>query len=249
MAYSAKMKFIDDRSKLIVAGYIHLIEPLLTISAIIIPDEIISICLIYYFIFESFHETLHAQNILLKPNCDGMENMVLTNNYEFNWGMAYGDFIVNTSENRQCIFEWVLNLRSKAKEVAVGIGIIESCDEIESNLEEYAFGRRRKYANYGWHMVYMGGSSTIRKIAKDDDGVSEERIQRSNNKFVRNDGKEGNKVMVQFDTKCKTLKCWINDEDSGVNHEQVDIARTYRFAVAVYFESARVEIVEFNIKS
>ena len=251
MASLTNLKFVDDRSKLIVSGYIHNIEKKSN-SNIIIPDEIINICLIYYFIFESFHQTLHSKNIILKANDIGMENMIATSNHDLRWIMVYGDFIVNAAEYAHCIFEWTLNLRFKAEEIAFGIGIIESCNEVDTNLEEYGFGRGRPFTNYGWHMVYLFGPPTIRRVAKEDRYVNIEKNKRSkitNKNFLKQDEDKGNKVMVQFDIKKKTLKCWINDEDIGIGHEEVDITKAYRFGVAVYYKSARVEIIEFKIKS
>ena len=55
-------------------------------------------------------------------------------------------------------------------------------------------------------------------------------------------------MIIQFDTKIGKLKCFINDKDMGMDHDNVDINKSYRLAIALMEQCVVVEIIGFNIR-
>ena len=101
---------IDVRTISIVSGFIHDASKKLVINEI--PDEIISFCLLFYYIFpEQFNDNKGAKNIILastnfEGNCLQTLNYAVSTTRGLQKGSVFGSFIIDAKRDKNLVFQW-----------------------------------------------------------------------------------------------------------------------------------------------
>ena len=94
-----KLKKIDDKSKLIIYGFIREIQTLLSQNNLLynIPLSISHIILLFYFEMDEFDLFAHG----LKLSKD-RRTVIVSKSIYHSWGSAYGKIGINSENNVRC---------------------------------------------------------------------------------------------------------------------------------------------------
>ena len=255
----AKLNRINDRWKKLVGGYIR--EAQATVkSKHDIPQEIITLCLLYYvFIDLAFDDKLHGHLAKLKDSSQHKNAIVCGTGA---WSTVYSKFTIIPQQYPQSIISWVVKVYNKggnSGDNVFAIGISgEDLSKI-SNFDGYRF-MNTNLNTFAWHF-YMSTIYTVpnnsqngrTKKQKEDKkqevvGISSAVNRTFGSKYAYAH-KEEFMVRLELDVERKEFKIYVNDHVFGEFWHEIKFENEYRLAVSATRRSFKAEIVDMEIRN
>ena len=252
----ARLKNVDVKSKKIVIGFIRL-------SHMMIPIDIINLCILFYAICESFGK--HGEYLHISDSENGVESVIVEQKERESGQTVLGSFVIDTQQLAKSVIEWTFKIYpTTIKQVPIFImyiGIVDGSEETITNsieLDTYAFASGKSYRNYGWR-CRVRRRSRRGKLGRNNvndgifqrshtlksDSISETDADASSFKIGDN---EFNTVQLSFDITKQSLSIMVNAKaNTGKKFENVDVNGLYRMALSMRAPGVKVEIVDFQI--
>ena len=223
------LKYIDQRTKFVVFGYIREYENKLSLYINISPG-ICYICLAYYFLGEYFEK---AGNQFIISN----DKMTVTKKqesykYEYsNWNnTAYGKLWINSTIPQ--IIKW----KFKINELGCLSGICFCLVSKDNRCNENCMSRdsKKDYPNYGF-------CNKLLTIINDDEAIEEKSDDAE--KFEKNDI-----VLMIFNTIKREFYCQNADQINLITIKNIKIGDNirYKMAIQMYDSFNSVQLIYFN---
>ena len=217
-----KVKRIDQRSKDLVFGYVHQLNP-----ELIIP-EINYICLLYYYLIaERFILCTEKIKIFSSDENDEPKNDIFEwnndcQNDDDQWTNIHGNVIINPSENPKAIITWTIKVLSKADTYIIGI----------HSIYEDSVGYGGDQAGYGW----WGSSNTMIGT-------------RSNYSYCKERFTFGDVIKLELNVANKEVTYYKNGEKINFVFENIDISSSYHLLLRVLKRDnvPKGQLIDFEI--
>ena len=225
-----KLAAADTKTKLTVHGFIHEIQNLFqneNSSFFLMPEGIINICILYYLIAESWSKGGEKIEISTKEFENDLAKFIMDD--DGGWNTVYGSYIIDHTEDGEnkktdCKYRW--KIKVAAPSTIIGIDASDY-NWINSDLSipdaEYP-----GYSCASWGAKYDPGQG--QSFGGDYAWI----------------GPEIDFLIVELNTKTKTLSYLPEDKDTGVKIVDVSMSNKYRFAISMCQEYT-VQILEFEI--
>eukprot|EP01084_Bolivina_argentea_P070957 129041_1 len=253
ISYYDRIKTVDSKTQSIVYGFIQRIEAMLH-RTMIIPFEIVSICLLYYFNPEYF--TIHGKNITLLDKNQAIKGGKSSAGINL-FGTAYGNVEINTNNLVNCI--WTFEINKHHINDIIGIGI-SSSKKLKPN--EYRFYKGRDTRINGIDIeeffarllnpseVKETNESSNIKIdgyAYENNSIMLERSKESASDYGCIFG-DGDIVQMEFNPQNKTLRYFVNSKDQGIAAKDIQFDGIYESYVMAVFIKGTVEVKLMNFQ-
>ena len=181
------LKYVDERTKLIIFGYIHTIEARFLSNDQQIPIDIKNLCLLYY--FQPEHWEKCGNRMQISSTGAHRFNDVLTQRGAGCWYCAYGRAIINPKVNPNMIFKWTLRYtKSQGTTSSISVGIISNNCHYPTEGAYCFMGKDYEY--YAWETAW---TCTRGKVSEKD-----KRNYGTRTKIGEN------MIMIELDIKNKT---------------------------------------------
>lgn len=207
-----------------VYGYIHNTESALLSKKSFIPNDVINLILLYYFLLEKWDPDYHGENIFIKDD-------IATFTAENTEQSAFGVAIIDTITHPNTVWEWTLKIHQRQGSTRLYIGIFEM-DKMRDIFDRNCFLQTGSISKKSTDSMY-----SVTYIPEGKDGYCKTIIT---NKEIM--------VKLVFDTKSKILKYYVNDfyfaEASNINTN-----RKYQLAVCFHDNNTSLEIIDLNVYS
>eukprot|EP01084_Bolivina_argentea_P316502 548656_1 len=243
MSTLQKLKNVDKITHEIVFGYVHQIESSLQNDNIVIPSGIINLCLLYYWIMEEFDDSLHGEHIIISNK---NRNIIKC---KLQWETAFGTLIIDHNKYENSAITWKLTMKTdESGAFSVGIASIHNTnnhnfDMLNGNVFLPGFAEdKHKYKFYGLYV------DTHFSILDTHDSLTITDVCEEVNKgalMLRQD--EDNTLIMKLNCKDKTIEYCMNDTKPGIAFTNIDFSCQYKFAVSMYSETKKLEIIDFVI--
>ena len=223
----SKLKFADDRSKVIIFGFIRKIK----INQDEIPAEIKQLCLLFYFQAEQFGQ--HGKKLKVSCSDDANINDIIEQHIEGFWYSGYGTFIINPIKYPSAIYIWTLKFSTQSSAITTpSIGIVSV--DTEYPLETYCF-MSQEYDFYAWETTW--------KCARDKLQASRGYAEELDN------GLEcGDIIVMELNIPNATLKYTRNGKDLGIAHDNINMQNKYCLGLSFAAASCKFQLIEFECK-
>lgn len=222
----SKLKQVDNRSRMVIFGYIRRFET--KHQHVTIPMMIQYLFLIYYWINEKF--TVHGDDIKLEQDgkvATRLKKIIAP------YHTAYGNHTIDLADTSIIAYQWTFQIRDiPFKNLSpICIGIDASSDKYISHdftaayynhCEFYSIGSNNNVYNRRWSEWSDNNLKLLRKWRKDDILVLLLNVQSKNFK-IKMDGQEG----------LIANNIWFQNTK-------------YNLGVALPHENARVELIDFQ---
>eukprot|EP01084_Bolivina_argentea_P000395 745_1 len=135
----SKLKFVNERSKIITIGYIRNIEKELHANYHNVPIGIKNLCVLYYFETEEFGK--HSKVLMISSSNGSAKNDIAELMIDDAWYCVYGTIIIDKNNHPNSIYKWTLKLnwKKQKKDVLPDIGIVAVKDNNKLPLDMYCF--------------------------------------------------------------------------------------------------------------
>ena len=221
-----EIKKIDERTKIIVLGYIRLCQKLLSSKNnpyYNIPELINYLCIIYYHHSEYF--TKHGQFIQLNQNNDTITRILKVSNTD---NSVYGNILIDAAVNLNIIYSWTFKIIESS---LMFIGIDSSNKKhIGGDFSFfngdyfYAYGGGDGIGNHGW--IYS--QITLEEEYGDNLKINDE-------------------LRMELNTKNSTMRYFINNIDQGIAFQDIDFDDNKKYYMAICLtSSSKVKLIDFN---
>eukprot|EP01084_Bolivina_argentea_P241585 405522_1 len=202
---------IDEHTMYLVRGYIRKIQKL---HDIMIPMNIIEICIIFYFISEEWNKNLIVNNV-------NIQNNIITNKLS-SWCTS---FLSNTYNKGH--HQWIFKVKKKIYDIFIGICLNHKYDK---KLALNTWIGNEANRSYAFSVTF----ATVNKFNKLNEWEDQDSygIQCKDNDIIS--------MMVDFDS--LTLSYCINNKNYGIAHHIK--AGTYVVAVTVSRKGESIEFVK-----
>ena len=219
------LKRVDDRTKYLVHGYIHLIENEFKLS-MNIPLSIIRICILFFFDREHFEkcgtdlviEGDDSDTIRKENNASGFANV----GYTSTW----------IESNKFNSVKWTIKtVRGSAYESGIIVGVVSK--EVDMNRSV----QMNKDACPSYFAITYQNGMDIRV-----------NTQKTKTKYGKTFGRTGSIFIVELDLKNQQLIYHVDGENCGVAADNIakgDDIR-YKLAVSIYWKDATLQIQDFE---
>ena len=141
MSSQHQIKSIDARSVYLINGFIRL-------SAIIVPDELIDLILLFYVIIETFDKGICHKNFILSNSKNGQQDTIVTVRND-GWKNIFGSYKIDALKMKNSIIEWTFDVKKNNHRSIISflLGIVE---EVAVNeIDKSCFGLYKEHKNYG----------------------------------------------------------------------------------------------------
>ncbi len=213
------VKYVDEMTKYIVLGFFHELQKALDL---IVPDDVINICILYFFVSEYFAKcgpflSLKTDSVLIC--CSAV------------WNTAYGSIIIDGEKAFNSIYKWTFEINNHC-EGGTLIGI-DSSEFLKINSDITA----KKCVSECYYAFFpKRGRRFSHQIMADEYG----------------NVCYGNCVNVVMELNCKKkkLKYFVDGKFQGVAFRNIDFTTKYRLAISVSAgqRCKSVQILDFQVK-
>eukprot|EP01084_Bolivina_argentea_P316501 548655_1 len=256
MSTLQKLKNVDKITHEIVFGYVHQIESLLQNHNIVIPSGIINLCLLYYWIMEEFDDSLHGEHITISNQ---NRNIIKC---KLQWKTAFGTFIIDSNKYPNSNITWTLKMKSDHNG-AFSIGIVEihktnndsntlngnvflpDVLTHDTNILPFSIMLTNDEYEYKFYGLYVDFHYSI--LDTHDDLSVTDACEELNNEALVLCPEQDNTLIMELNCKDKTIEYHMNDTKLGIAFTNVDFSCQYKFAVSMYSETKKLEIIDFVI--
>ena len=235
-----KIKDIDDYTKSIVYGYIHISQSLLPHKQnayYIIPPLVKYLITIYYYHPEFF--TKHPSHIHLNEKNDIVE---LIENDDSPPASIYGNIKIH--KNLYCNkFIWTFKVSDAVRGVILAFGIDASSKKVVDLLFDNVLTTDAPF--YSYESYYHGDTTTGRNFYDINSGTIGHKKEKYGVCFT----KEGtiNEVQMEFDTKNRTLRYSVNGQDQGIAFNDILLDNNEEYTLAISMDDAvTVQLMNFK---
>ena len=165
-----RLKCVDDRSGKIVSGYFHGSETSVLHKSQTIPEGIINLCLLYYWLTEQFDDELHGQHTSITDEDRKIAKKRLyikdddvdsDNSNATEWESIFGTLVINDTLYPDATIEWTINLViGDDPGISVGIISVHDCNAKLVNANCF-IGNFSDYVDLKVYGLYISGNYHI----------------------------------------------------------------------------------------
>ena len=226
-------------------GYIHEMEKIVRLGTFIICDDIIGLCLLYFFqCIDEFLKDKHGAAISLSMN---QHNRLTKLDCSGQYSSAFGAFIIDFAELADCIIEWSIDITKTdlavdtygtSTEVSMGIMPIDPSTDHKNLWDNYPFTTRHSecyglWIGYDSERIDLEVSGVCERFPFCDLNVSTKDLQNCS-------------ITMRIDINEKIIKYLLNGKDYGLIFKEIDSFSQYQLVVSVCAETS-LEISNFEI--
>ena len=208
-----------------------------------IPNGIINLCVLYYWLMEEFDAELHGDYIIVTNRIAHKRVLQCLDDEDVDWESIFGSIVIDHKLYQNCIIEWIINVDT-GDNPGISIGIVAVDDIINKQLLNKNCFIDHNYCNalnvYGLYI-----SENISVLDTTVDNALVKQFKESELHLLV--GKD-NIIRMELNMMDETIKYWINDKTEGIAFKYIDLRYKYRFALAMYEDTVTVKIVDLNIK-
>ena len=216
-----KVKHVNNRTKLLIFGYIHEMEQTFSL---IIPELVSVICILYYYHFEHF--TLYGYKM-----CINEIGTIATSDehvQKFTFNTVYGNVPINTvTECKK--YRWKFKILSLPRNgIHIYIGI-DSSNKLCIN-DDFTDPKHAAFKSEPW-LIFGWGSSGYKYDQRHSIWWGE------NCKMKENDD-----IIMELDVNERSLAYTVNGEDQGVAFTNIDFKdKTYYLAITMAIGNVSIQ--------
>eukprot|EP01084_Bolivina_argentea_P279293 477467_1 len=253
------LKQVDDRTHKAVCGYIHEIEKLF-VNHVIIPHEIVNICILFCFDQGSYSSDLCGKNIYISDN--GKTASIITS--KSNWQCVFTSSIIRGKYFPDSIFEWIFKINPSTNSSTIAeIGILSVDnnnmynDTIFNSNPFYDTNTHRDY--YALYFILDGGfrgciqdtNNSQSKVTNNWTNTTNDLNLYShfttNNQFRCPASPCENTITMQIDALARTIRYEFNNKEYGIAFKNIKIFKQYQTVVCFYDHNTSMQIKSFRV--
>lgn len=234
---SHRLKYVDDRSKKIIFGYIREIESILSSYTPKFPEDIKNLCILFYFEFEQFDEC--SAKLQISSSSEYKENDIVEQIESSGWYNVYGKTIIDPKECPDAIYLWTLLFTKDVTRYqsifSPPIGII-SVQKIKMiSFDDYCFSGFTGPPFYCWE-TWNQRARLTGNLGKGKEYGKQKGL------------KQDDTVEMEFDVKNKSLRFYLNGNDLGIAHNDIDLDAKYKLGMSFASKTHKMQLINFEIK-
>eukprot|EP01084_Bolivina_argentea_P223569 378251_1 len=247
-SYFRIIKHTDPTTRDIVFGFIRDIQALLS-KNIIVPSEIVYMCLLYFYNVEYF--TTHGSDMSIHDNGQIVKHHATGYYYDADvndGNTVYGNLEINPNDYIKCI--WIFKMIKLSTDAMIAIGLAST----QANTESCFHGCWVNAADAEWvrsepeedcvnvSYAYQKCDNDILFITSIDGFQAD-----SDKDYGNSDLNEGDEIKMELDIQNRTLKYYVNSKDQGMADDNLWFGANKTLMMAVSINTpSEIQLTDFK---
>eukprot|EP01084_Bolivina_argentea_P220808 374135_1 len=217
------VKNVDEWTKYTVLGYIRRLQHLLNTN---IPNDVINVCILYYFVSEYFEKC--GQNTIASSKIN--KNDYICMNHSGGWNTSYGSIIIDGNKSIHSVYRWTFQIYNHAQ----GGTLIGISNSQFSKINTDMTGSKKASDCYYAFFPKLG-TKCSHEYMSDEYGMA------CYSNCI--------KVVMILNCKKKKLKYYVDGKYQGVAFRNINFEYKYRLAISISGLLKSVQIIDFHVKN